>query len=169
MIDESLTCSMSNIDISNILKLYVLLYADDTVIFSESPRGLQNCLDKITLYCNKWRLKLNINKCKIVIFSRGKVRKYPNFTIGEEQIEVVGSMLYLGLRLNYNNRMCVAHKDLYERASRAMFALLKKCNVNNLSIDIILDLFDKTIVPILTYGCEVWGFEKIEFFTKATT
>ena len=166
LINESLACNLPDTDISNILKLSILLYADDTVIFSESPIGLQSGLDKIKLYCDKWKLKLNANKCKIVVFSRGKVRKFPNFRIGEEQIEVVCNMSYLGLKLNYNNRMSVAHKDLYDRASRAMFALLKKCNSQNLPIDIILDLFEKTIVPILTYGCEVWGFEQLDILQK---
>ena len=54
----------------------MLLYADDTVIFSESPHGLQSGLDKVKLYCDKWNFKLNVNKCKIVVFSRGKVRKF---------------------------------------------------------------------------------------------
>ena len=166
LIDESLECNMCESDVSNILKLSILLYADDTVVFSESPHGLQSGLDKVKLYCDKWKLKLNVNKCKIVVFSRGKVRKFPNFKIGEEAIEVVSNVLYLGLKLNYNNRMLVAHKDLYERASRAMFALLKKCNTLNLPIDLIFDLFDKTIVPILTYGCEVWGFEQLEILQK---
>ena len=65
--------------------------------------------------------------------------------------------MYLGLKLNYNNKMDVAQHDLYNRASRAMFILLKKCNRLGLPFDIMFDLFDKTVVPILTYGCEVWG------------
>ena len=32
----------------------------------------------------------------------------------------------------------------------------------NLPIDIMLDLFDKMILPILLYGCEIWGFENVE-------
>ena len=32
----------------------------------------------------------------------------------------------------------------------------------NLPIDIVLDLFDKMILPILLYVCEIWGFEKLE-------
>ena len=93
-----------------------------------------------------------------MIFSRGKVRIHPEFKIGDEVLEVVSNFLYLGMKLNYNNKMSVAQKDLYDRASRAMFSLLKKCKSSNLPIDITIDMFEKTIVPILTYGCEVWGF-----------
>ena len=31
-----------------------------------------------------------------------------------------------------------------------------------MSIDIVLDLFDKMILPILLYGCEIWGFENLD-------
>ncbi len=45
---------------------------------------------------------------------------------------------------------------------KATFALIAKCRRLNLPCDIQLDLFDKTIVPILLYGCEVWGISNIE-------
>ena len=82
IIDESVACNMSQSDISKLVNLSLLLYADDTVIFAENPNDLQDRLQKVELYCNKWKLKHNVNKCKIVIFSRGKVRKYPQFTTG---------------------------------------------------------------------------------------
>ena len=118
------------------------------------------------IYCDRWKLKLNASKCKVMIFSRGKVRIYPQFVIGEEIVEVVSDFLYLGMRLNYNNRMKVAQKDIYDRASRAMFSLLKKCKKKNLPVDVTLDMFDKIIVPILTYGCEVWGLENIDIVNR---
>ena len=57
-------------------------------------------------------------------------------------------------------------KDLYYRASRAIFGLLKKCNMLNLPIGITIDLFDSTIPPILTYGCEISGFQKYDIIHK---
>ena len=39
-----------------------------------------------------------------------------------------------------------------------MFALLSK-GVLNLPVDIMLKLFDKTVLPIMLYGCEIWGFD----------
>ncbi len=55
--------------------------------------------------------------------------------------------------------MNVAQKDLYDRASRAMFVLLKKCNTLSLLPGVTIELVDKMILPILTYGCELWGFD----------
>ncbi len=160
------------LDVDNcnkLLKLFILLYADDTIILSESEADLQRGLNSVEAYCKLWDLKLNASKCKIVIFSRGKVRKYPNFKLGSQNLEVVSNFLYLGLKLNFNNKMNIAQKDLNDRASRAMFALLKKCNSLSLPPDIMVDLFDKMLLPIITYGSDIWGFEIKEFIHRFQT
>lgn len=58
-------------DIVVYLKLYVLLYADDTVVLAESPVELQQALDAMYQYCNLWKLNVNTDKTKIVIFFKG--------------------------------------------------------------------------------------------------
>ena len=43
------------------------------------------------------------------------------------------------------------------QARKAMFTLFRKARILRLPVDITLELFDKTIVPILLYGVEIWG------------
>ena len=50
------------------LSLFLIMYADDMVIFSESIEGLQAILDTLYNYTEKWKLSVNINKTKIVVF-----------------------------------------------------------------------------------------------------
>ena len=45
---------------------------------------------------------MNTSKTKIVIFSRGKVRRYPDFVFGIEKIDVADEYVYLGVKFNYN-------------------------------------------------------------------
>jgi hypothetical protein len=161
---KGLKLTESEIDL--ITKLFVLLYADDTVICAESPEDLQEGLDCVKNYCDRWLLKLNANKCKIMIFSRGKVRNLPNWCIGDNSLEVVYSFTYLGLKLNYDNKFSVAQHDLFNRASRAMFALLKKCNRLSLPLELSVDLFDKIVLPVMSYGCEVWGLAIKDYAQK---
>jgi hypothetical protein len=54
-------------DISVYLKLYLLLYADDTIILAESHVELQAALNTMYLYCKSWILEVNVSKTKIVI------------------------------------------------------------------------------------------------------
>ena len=49
-------------------KLFVILYADDTVILSENKDGLQKALDIFESYCEIWKLQVNVNKTKVMIF-----------------------------------------------------------------------------------------------------
>ena len=50
-----------------------LLYADDLVLVSKSPKGLQWCLDALKRFCNDWKLKINSNKSKVVVFSKREI------------------------------------------------------------------------------------------------
>ena len=63
------------------LKLYLLLYADDIVIFSNTSEGLQNGLDNLSEYCSKWKLTVNIDKTKIMVFRKGVVYQKYEFYI----------------------------------------------------------------------------------------
>ena len=51
-------------------KLYILLYADDTVILAENPEDLQASLDEMKKYCDTFDLHINVNKTKILFFSK---------------------------------------------------------------------------------------------------
>ena len=81
---SSINTLLSDDAIDVYFKLYLLLYADDTVIFAESPEQLQLALDAMLRYCNLWKLSVNTSKTKIVIFSRGKTRNYPEFSFNNK-------------------------------------------------------------------------------------
>ena len=61
------------------MKLLVILNADDTVILSDTKERMQNTLDIFQSYCLLWKLKVNVNKTKIIIFSKGKVKQHYEF------------------------------------------------------------------------------------------
>ena len=60
-------------------------------------------IDAFNKYCKKWSLKVNINKTKVVIFSRGKIRKLPVFRFGNDILKIVDDYVYLGTTFNYNH------------------------------------------------------------------
>ena len=143
------------------LKLFVLLYAEDIGILSENEHELQQALNGVYNYCIKNCLHVNTDKTKIVIFSRGKVKKYPVFNYGDSIIEVVNDYVYLGVTINYDNKFAKAIRKQLDQGRRAQFALLVKARKLDLPIDVQCILFDKTVIPVLLYGSEVWGFSSI--------
>jgi hypothetical protein len=52
------------------LSLFLLMYADDMVIFPDTIKGLQDMLNTLYCYTEKWKLCVNINKIKIVVLNR---------------------------------------------------------------------------------------------------
>jgi hypothetical protein len=55
-------------------KIFALLYADDTIILAETPESLLNALNSFENDCTRWKLKVNLNKTKVVMFCKRKSR-----------------------------------------------------------------------------------------------
>jgi predicted HTH domain antitoxin len=62
------------------LKIFVMLYADDTILLAESAEDLQVQLNGFGEYCDNWKMKVNVNKTKIMVFEFGKLRQNLKFT-----------------------------------------------------------------------------------------
>ena len=45
------------------------MYADDLLVISTSPEGLQQSLNVINKHAQEWKLKVNTKKSNIIIFS----------------------------------------------------------------------------------------------------
>ena len=128
-------CTVIDEELDIYLKLYVLLYADDTIILAESASDLQSALSGLHEYCVQWDLKVNISKTNVVIFSRGKVKKYPTFKIGEEFVEVKPEYVYLGVTFSYNGSFKSAIEKQITQARKAMYSLLQKAKILRLPFD----------------------------------
>ena len=138
-----------------------LLYADDTIILAESPEDLQKALNAVKDYCDRWHLTVNASKTKVVIFSRGKVRKKPSFYYANETLEIVDDFVYLGVTFNYNGSFKKSISKQVIKARRAMYSMLVKAKKLQLTVDTQCHLFDHLVLPVLLYGSEVWGCENI--------
>ena len=152
---------LSDDDVEYFIRIFTLLYADDTIVMAESAEELQLALNAAHTYCKDWDLTVNTDKTKIVIFARGKVTIYPAFLFGHNHLEVVDEYTYLGTVFNYNGSFSKAISKQVLQASKAFYGLLSKIKKLRLPVDLALELFDHLVLPIMLYGCEVWGFGNI--------
>ena len=143
-------------------KLYILLYADDTVILAVNPNDLQASLNEMGKYCDTFDLHINVNETKILIFSRGKLRKHHIFNFGEHIFDTFDKHNYLGLVFNYNAKFTMPKSHLYQKGCSAMFSLLKKARNLSFPLDIMLKLFNVIVKPVILYGAEVSGSENCD-------
>ena len=134
----------------------MLLFADDSVLISDTPTGLQQLLSAFKKYCEKWNLKVNIQKTKKVIFRRGRTLiEEINFTYSGNIIEKVNTFNYLGLVFNNNGSFQNALKTLAGKAVRAMSNLLQITRHKEIPLKIMINLFDSFVASILYYSSKV--------------
>ena len=134
-----------------------LAYADDIVLISTSAEGLQKAIDITHKYCQEWKLEVNHKKTKCITFTKGTQREKVVFKIGNKILENATEMKYLGITVGKKNCSFVpAISALKTKATRALYALRAKIDINRLPIKLALKLFDTLIKPILLYASEVW-------------
>ena len=85
----------NNLDIY--LKLFILLYADDTALLAETANDIQTQLDAFYEYCNLWKLKANADKTNVMVFGNGRLPQNLNFSYANLNLEIVKNCNYLGI------------------------------------------------------------------------
>ena len=83
-----------------------------------------------------------------------KITRY-KFYLDQNDIEIVQSYCYLGIVFSSCGTFSRAVKALYDKASKALFAMKKIDTCDNALLT--LKLFDTLVLPIMTYSIEVWG------------
>jgi len=144
----------------DMMELFILLFADDIVLFDFTPVGLQKRLDKMAIYCSKWKLKVNIDKSKIIVFRKGgPLRRGEKFSLNKQYLEMVSSYKYLGVHFSSSGSWYKTQKTLAQQAWKVVQILQSESfNLFKLPYNVLFRIFDVKIMPILLYGSEVWGF-----------
>ena len=154
---ENINADLQNIFSINELKLFLILFADDQVLFATSPYTLQSLMSDLETYCQLWALKINTTKTKAMIFEKGRQQTYFDFYIYGETIEIVDHFKYLGVTLFKNGNWNRTQKCLSQHASFALHNLFTVFKKIELPISQKLNLFDTLVSPILHYSSEIWG------------
>ena len=65
---------------------------------SESIEGLHSLLNELSNYCEAWKLSINVEKAKVLVFRKGgKSKPVEILHIGEHVLEIVDQFTYLGI------------------------------------------------------------------------
>jgi hypothetical protein len=107
------------------------LYADDIVLLSESKSGLQSSLNILGIYCSNWKLQVNVEKSKVLIFNSNGKTPVNEFSYNNNIIQTVSTYYYLGVMLKCNGNFNIAVSLLMEKARKAYFKIKKIIGLNN--------------------------------------
>ena len=142
--------------------IMILLFADDIALCGDTVGRLKEMIKTLENYTERWGMKVNMDKTKIIVFRRGgQLRGNESFSFMKEKIEIVNEYKYLGVYFTTKLKWSKATKTLAQQASKALHMLYvyeRKCD--GLPLVTALELFDKMILPILLYGAEVWGYKE---------
>ena len=94
----------------------MLLYADDTALLAESATDLQDKLNAFEEYCELWKLKVNVDKTKIMVFGSGRNNANDQFIYGGSIISIVKDFEYLGITFSKTFNFDLTKKRLSEKS-----------------------------------------------------
>ena len=124
-----------------------------------AQRNFKKSLHIFEYYCYKWKLKINTEKTKDIIFSYSRLNKDLHFYLNNTELEILNEFRYLGVQFSRTGSFNIAKKHTAEQTNKALFSLLRKIRNLSLPFDVRIDLLNKTInKTALLYGCEVWGY-----------
>ena len=149
-------------------------YADDMSTACTSKVNVDKSLTLIDQYAKKWRYSYNAKKSAILVFGENRREhdrgaKYRNFTLGSGKVPELVEYDHVGIKNCLFDNTMPRTMDRISRGRRAFNAVaslgIKK---NGINMSTCSTLFWSIIVPIVTYGCELWVLkgEEIEELRK---
>ena len=144
----------------------IATFADDTAILAVgnnttiSTQKLQSAVNQINDWTNRWRIKLNETKSIHVNFTNKKIEHIP-VNINNKQIPYSNTAKYLGITLDAKLRWKAHVKKKREELGikyKKMYWLLGRNST--LSVHNKLLLYKQILMPVWTYGLQLWGCAK---------
>ena len=74
------------------VRLFTLLYADDTIIMAEHVIDLQEHLNAFSSYCKRWKLSINYNTTKALVFGLRNTANI-SLTIASNSVEITDNFI----------------------------------------------------------------------------
>lgn len=137
--------------------------ADDTVILAthEDPTvassNLQEHLFELETWLQKWRIKINASKSQHITFTLRK-QKCPPVYINNIEVPQSSCVKYLGIhldcKLNWRDHIKKKRKQIDLKMKDLYWLLGRK---SRMSLENKISLYKAIIIPIWTYGIELWG------------
>ncbi len=152
----------------DLTQLFLLLFADDIVLFSSTIRGLQKEIDQLETYSDEWNLAVNRSKTKVIVFKNGgKLSKREKWIYKGEKLETTNVYKYLGVYFP-NHLSWINHtKQASIQALKVLINITRNIHIlGDISYKSFFKIFDVKVSPILLYGSEIWGLDNYESIEK---
>ena len=145
-------------DIDEGLHGVVSKFADDTKLggianTEEQGKLLQNDINKLKGWSEKWQMGFNADKCKVIRF--GNKNPEWNYNLNGESLEWVEEEKDLGVLVHKSLKNSGQAQEAAKRANRMLGMIFR--NFRSRKLDIILPLYTALVRPHLEYGVQFWN------------
>jgi len=134
-----------------------LRYADDTTLMAESEEELKSFLKKVKEDSDKFGLKLNIQKTKIM--ASGPITSWQ---IDGETVDTVADFIFLGSIITPDDDCSHEIKKRLLLGRKVMTNLDSILKSGDITLSTKAHLVKATVFPVVMYGCESWTIKKAE-------
>ena len=135
-----------------------LRYTYDTTLMAESEEELKSLFMKVKEESEKFGLKLNIQKMKIL--ASGPITSWQ---IDGETMETMTDFIFLGSKITAVgdcSHEIKRHSFLWRKAMTKLDSILKN---RNITLPTNVHQVKAMVFPVVTYGCESWTIKKAEW------
>ena len=137
----------------------VRLFADDALLYGiisneDDCNRLQAELFELERWQNRWQMKFNPSKCKIICISTKNSPPLKKYVFCGSELDQVDSVSYLGVTLTNNLKWSQHVSSVSGKASKVL-GLIKR-NFSNCPRSVKEIAYTTLVRPKLEYGCEAW-------------
>ena len=143
-------------------ELNQLLFADDTVVVADSEEKLCQLVSEFGRVCKRRKLRVNVGKSKVMRCTRSEDSPRLNVLLDGEVLEQVDQFKYLGSIIAENGGVEADVSNRVKEGSKVLGAVSGVIKSRGLGMDVKRALYEKVIVPTVTYGSELWGMKESE-------
>jgi len=153
------------------VKIKALLYADDIVLVSDSVTGLQLNINHFARYCERWSLRVNLSKSKVMVFRRGgRISRLERWKYEGEVLETVNEYRFLGVTLSSKLSFASHLRRKIVEAKHGVNSLWKTILIKEqVPLSAKYEIYLSIFRSLTCYGSQVWGvysFEILEAFQR---
>ena len=143
-------------------ELCQVLFADDTALVADSEDKLQKIVEEFDRVCVRRKLKINVNKSKVMRCSRREDGRRLNVRLNGERLEEVDSFKYLGSQIGRGGGVEEDVNFRVGEARKVAGAMKRLWRNEGMGMEAKKVLYEGVVVPTVLYGSETWGLREAE-------
>ena len=140
----------------------LLLFADDTVLVSDTGEGLEGLVTDFERICTERGLKINPKKSKVMWLKNERredideLMEWPGVQLEGQWLERVHNFRYLGMDIGDEGDMNAEINHRIAEGMKGLGGLKEIWKRGSLTREVKLRMFESICIPAVLYGCETW-------------